>query len=157
MSHRHFCDYFGHEWECNGAALRPLAGDTEPSVCMCPWHQVPMEDGDHSDCPAELLACPEHREEQLRKMSTLSSGDQPCDDSDAEGSMFNDVDGKRIVGFCLWCNKDFYSMNEFEAHNSNESAACAVLQDFKNKQFRPSDRCDVPEDAASLDKGISEE
>jgi hypothetical protein len=116
-----------------------------------------MDDGDHSDCPAELLACPEHRGEQLRKMSTLSSGNPSCEDGAPESSMFNDVDGKPIVGFCLWCNKDFYSMNELEARNSNECAACAVLQDFKNKQFRPSDRYDVPEDAASLDKGISEE
>jgi hypothetical protein len=27
-----------------------------------------MEDGDHSKCAVELLACPEHRDEQLRKM-----------------------------------------------------------------------------------------
>jgi hypothetical protein len=27
-----------------------------------------MEDGDHSDCPIELLACPEHMDKQLRAM-----------------------------------------------------------------------------------------
>ncbi len=68
MRHTHFCDYKGHEWQCDGKALRPLAGDTEPSVCLCPDHGVSMEDGDHSKCAVELLACPEHRDEQLRKM-----------------------------------------------------------------------------------------
>jgi hypothetical protein len=28
-----------------------------------------MEEGDHSECRIELLTCPEHREEQLRKMA----------------------------------------------------------------------------------------
>jgi hypothetical protein len=137
MSHRHFCDYAGHEWECSGTALRSLAGGTERSVCMCPIHQVPLADGDHSECPAELLACPAHREEQLQKIGTLSSGDLASDDGTAESSMFNDMNGKPIVGFCLSCNEDFYSMNEFEAHNLNDSAACVVLQNFRNEQSMP--------------------
>lgn len=77
MSHRHFCDYAGHEWECDGTALRPLAGDTEPSMCICLMHQVPVTDGDHGDCPIELLACPEHRDEQLRDMGTFDMSDLP--------------------------------------------------------------------------------
>jgi hypothetical protein len=68
MSHKHFCDFTGHLWECEGMALRPLAGDTEPSVCMCDTCQVPMEFGNHSGCMVELLACPEHRDAQLRAM-----------------------------------------------------------------------------------------
>lgn len=70
MSHHHFCDIAGHEWKCEGTALRPLAGDTEPSICMCLVHRVPMEHGDHSQCSIELLACPEHRDEQLQLWST---------------------------------------------------------------------------------------
>jgi hypothetical protein len=68
MSHKHFCDFAGHFWECEGTALRPLAGDTEPSVCMCDTCQVPMEFGNHGGCMVELLACPEHRDAQLRAM-----------------------------------------------------------------------------------------
>ena len=132
MTHRHYCDYAGHQWECMGTALRPLAGGVEPLACMCLRHHVSMEAGDHSDCPVELLTCPEHRGEQLQKMSIRSSSDLPSGEGATESSMFNDKDGKPSVGFCLWCNKDFYSMNEVEAHNSNESAACAVFQDFKN-------------------------
>src|SRR5260370_5673008 len=116
MTHRHYCDYAGHEWECMGTALRPLAGGVEPLACMCLRHHVSMEAGDHSDCPVELLTCPEHRGEQLQKMSIRSSSDLPSGEGATESSMFNDKDGKPSVGFCLWCNKDFYSMNEVESH-----------------------------------------
>lgn len=71
MSHLHFCDVTGHGWECEGTALRPLAGDTEPSVCMCRSCQVPMEEGDHSRCMIELLACQLHMDEQLRAMREI--------------------------------------------------------------------------------------
>src|ERR1700687_4860622 len=95
MSHRHYCDHAGHFWECEGAALRPLAGDTEPFVCTCIHHQVPMEDGDHSQCTVELLACPEHRDEQLRDMGyepgTINMP-QPMNEADA--TMFTDSEGK---------------------------------------------------------------
>ncbi len=72
MSHKHFCEVTGHFWECEGTALRPLAGDTEPSVCMCDTCQVPMEEGDHSGCMIELLACPEHKDEELRAVQENS-------------------------------------------------------------------------------------
>lgn len=68
MPHQHFCDVAGHEWECRGTALRHLRGDTEPSVCVCVIHRTELEYGDHSGCSIELLACPEHREELLRRM-----------------------------------------------------------------------------------------
>jgi hypothetical protein len=72
MSHLHFCDYEGHYWDCEGAAVRQFADDSEPTQCMCVKHLVAMEDGDHSECPVELLACPEHREQQLGQMSEFS-------------------------------------------------------------------------------------
>jgi hypothetical protein len=71
MPHLHFCDIgYGHNWECDGKALRPEAGDIEPRLCVCISCQVPMEQGDHSDCPIELVACPEHREQQQRTMQS---------------------------------------------------------------------------------------
>ena len=132
MSHRHFCDFAGHEWECSGTALRPLAGDVEPSTCICLMHQVPMDNGDHSECSIELLACPEHREEQLAEMRIFGASYLPQGEVDAESMMFKDTDGKPIVGFCLLCDKDFYSMEDVEAHNANDLAACAVFQGLKN-------------------------
>jgi hypothetical protein len=36
-----------------------------------------MTEGDHGNCPIELLACPEHRDEQLRDMGTFDMSDLP--------------------------------------------------------------------------------
>ena len=67
MSHRHLCDVTGHLWDCNGAALR--LGDKVPTVCTCHGCHTPLEQGDHSRCKnlVELVACPEHRDEQIRR------------------------------------------------------------------------------------------
>lgn len=69
MSHLHFCHVAGHYWECEGMTLRP--DETEPSVCMCLPCGLPIEGFDHSKCPdiIELLACPEHHEEALRRLA----------------------------------------------------------------------------------------
>ena len=44
-------------------------GDKEPSICTCHGCRAPQEQGDHSRCKSlvELIACPEHRDEQLRR------------------------------------------------------------------------------------------
>ena len=133
MSHRHFCDFASHTWECAGTALRPLAGDTESSVCMCLVHQVTLADGDHGECPVELLACPEHRDQQLRDMYTLATNDLLGSEVDGESTTFKDGDGHPVVGFCLWCNLDFHSMAEAEAHHADDSRACAAFQDWKDR------------------------
>jgi hypothetical protein len=148
MNHRHFCDAVGHEWNCDGKALRPDAGDTEPSVCMCLLHQVPMDEGDHSSCPVELLACPEHRDEQQWKMKEAAStvGQDALDiDQDAATNGWQDKDGNPIVGFCLWCDVDFYTMEQASAHNADHSAACPAFQKFIKEQ---STSASPPVDAA---------
>jgi hypothetical protein len=58
-----------------------------------------MEDGDHSTCSVELLACPEHREEQRRQMGESGTSDVPRTEYSAEGTMFIDEDDAPIVGF----------------------------------------------------------
>ena len=67
MSHRHFCDVTDHLWECAGAAMR--LGDKDPSICTCHSCRAPLEQGDHSRCKnfLELVACPEHRDDQLHR------------------------------------------------------------------------------------------
>lgn len=64
MSHRHFCVFRFHGWGCEGKALR--SGDREPSVCLCPACELPLEEGDHSRClgPIEVITCQEHRDEE---------------------------------------------------------------------------------------------
>jgi len=140
MAHLHWCDVTGHEWECQGTALRLLRGDTEPTPCYCLHHQSPMEDGrDHSQCSIELLACPEHSEQQLLAMG-YEHGQAPAQAPAAESeksSMFKDEHGNPTVGFCLWCNCDFYSMDEVEAHNADQMANCPVFQELKGEHCGP--------------------
>jgi hypothetical protein len=131
MSHTHFCDYAGHVWECNGAAILPLAGHREPSPCFCLRRQVPMENRDHSQCSIELLACPEHLGAKLQAMATTRADRQPDEESTSGSGMFLNKEGKPIIGFCLWCDKDFYSMDEVEAHNADDLGACPSYQRWK--------------------------
>ena len=55
MSHRHYCYVSGHDWQCSDGC-----------ACIC---GLPMEQGDHSDCPVELRACPEHKDETEQQMT----------------------------------------------------------------------------------------
>ena len=96
MSHKHYCDVEGHEWQC--------ADDT----CVCICNEL-MEDGDHSECPIELRACPEHQG-QLPESSDdeLPSGlftDLP---REAEKPRCEcgcaDANREEVVGFCVWCS-----------------------------------------------------
>jgi hypothetical protein len=64
-------------------------------------------------------------------MGDSGTRDLPHTENAAEGTMFIDGDGKPIVGFCLWCDIDFYSMSEVEAHNADEMRACPGFQEFK--------------------------
>jgi hypothetical protein len=125
MSHQHFCDVAGHWWECEGTALRP--GDKVPSVCMCLKCGVPLDFGDHSHDYVELLACPEHR--KVAEAITAPHQAEPG----AERGVLRDKDGNPIVGFCLWCDKDFYSMDEVETHNADNMKACHVHEELTNR------------------------
>jgi hypothetical protein len=134
MSHRNFCDFAGHNWECEGTALRLFAGDSEPTACIRVKHQVSMEEGDHSNCPQELLACPEHRDEEFRKMGEFSASDPLPAEGVEDGTGFRDKDGNATIGFCLWCNRDFYSMDEVWEHNDNDMKACPEFQRFLSEE-----------------------
>ena len=96
MSHRHYCDFAGHDWKC--------AADCE---CIC---GLPMEGNDHSDCPVELRACPEHADEQQRSIEeAMSSEPDPalvqkwrerpsCECGCVE------TESSEVVGWCLHCD-----------------------------------------------------
>ncbi len=112
-----------------------------------------MEDGDHSKCMVELLACPDHMDEQLRRMGyEPGASNMPRRSQGAAGeSFFKDNDGNRIVGFCLWCNMDFYTHQEVKAHNSNDLATCTVFQELKDQYCIPPVLQMMFEDAGLLD------
>jgi hypothetical protein len=134
MSHRHFCDFAGHPWECEGSALRHFAKDSEPTECICIKHEVSMEEGDHSRCPVELLVCPEHRDEQFKQMSECNVRDPIPTEVGAERIGLQDKDGNATVGFCLWCGKDFYAMAEVWEHNGSGAYACPEFQKYLSEE-----------------------
>jgi hypothetical protein len=65
--------------------------------------------------------------------------------------MFTDKDGNHIVGFCLWCDKDFYSMADVEDHNANDMANCLVSQELKDEHCMPPVLLVMLEEAGLLD------
>lgn len=150
MTHRHFCDFAGHYWDCEGMATRLLRA--EATVCMCLNHGVPMDEGEHSECSVELLSCPEHRDEQMLAMGYEPgyTEEPPAQDA-GPSSMFQDEDGNPIVGFCLWCDANFYSNEEWEFHTSNEMANCAVFQQLKDENCGPPVLCNMFQQAGLLD------
>jgi hypothetical protein len=87
----------------------PSLANTEPSECMCQICGVPMDEGDHAECPVELLACPDHMDKQLGRMGYepgTSNMPRRSEGAAAE-NFFKDSDGNPTIGFCLWCNQDF--------------------------------------------------
>jgi len=138
MSHRHFCDFAGHYWPCEGSAVRLFAGDSEPSVCMCLIHREPMEQGDHSECSIELLSCPEHRADQMRAMGHEPEYTYETTTDETERMlMFIDKDGNPAAAVCLWCGQGFKSMEKVQAHNADDMADCPIHQQLKGEQCLP--------------------
>ena len=133
MSHKHWCDYAGHYWDCDGTAVRLF--QAEPIVCMCADHGTPMEDGDHSDCTIELLSCPQHRADHMRAMGYEPDYVIPSDSE--RFSLLYDADGNPIYARCLWCAAEFDSPAQEGAHTANEMAACIVYQELKGKTNIP--------------------
>jgi len=106
---------------------------------MCLKHGVSMEERDHSNCPVELLACPEHRDEQFVQMSGLGANDPLLAEGDAECIGFRHKNGNATVGFCLWCDKDFYLMEEVWEHNDNDVEACPEVQRINRAKLNGTD------------------
>ena len=97
--HRHFGEVVGHYWQCG-----------DDCICIC---GLPMEQGDHSDCPIELRACAEHagqdgltaevspdaKEIDFSILSPERQRSRPhCECGCA------DADPDKVVGWCLWCD-----------------------------------------------------
>jgi hypothetical protein len=67
MSHTHFCHVARHPWRC----------ESSECICMC---KRKMERGDHSRCPIELRACPEHDDECFHNIHCGGSTQEANDD-----------------------------------------------------------------------------
>lgn len=76
MSHRHYCPATNHYWECNGTATRFSPEGTQPSPCMCPTQpDVLVDEGDHSTCSVEILACSDEHQSLHQKYLDETSVD----------------------------------------------------------------------------------
>ncbi len=47
---------------------------------------------------------------------------------------FSDKTGIATVGFCLWCNKNFYNQLEISAHNGDGAEACPILEELLSQK-----------------------
>jgi hypothetical protein len=47
---------------------------------------------------------------------------------------FDDKAGRATVGFCLWCNQNFYTSDELSVHNGDGAEACPVFKEFLSEQ-----------------------
>jgi hypothetical protein len=101
MSHRHFCDFAGHDWQCS----------SQHCECICGFA---MEGHDHGECPVELRVCPEHAPEEQRRIQEM----RPCEPDRESVQQWHErlsarphcecgcseTEMSKIVGFCLWCD-----------------------------------------------------
>ena len=96
MSHRHYCDFAGHDWQCEG--------DCE---CLC---GLPMEGNDHGGCPVELRACPEHSAEQQQSIAEAMASEpdlesiQKWHERPSCGCGCAEAELSNVVGWCLHCD-----------------------------------------------------
>jgi hypothetical protein len=113
---------------------------------MCLDHGVPMDEGDHSNCSIELLSCPEHRADQMRAMGYDPSYTVESSTESERSNMFIDAEGNHTVGFCLWCGKNFYAIEEERQHTDNDMAECAEFQRSKDtvRMNTPEGRICIP-------------
>ena len=98
MSHRHYCDFAGHDWQC-----------ADDCKCIC---GLPMEGNDHSHCSVELRACPEHAAEQARGIAAAKSSepDGVSIQDDCESPLPHcecgcaEAESSEVVGWCFHCS-----------------------------------------------------
>lgn len=127
MSHRHYCDFAGHDWQCS-----------DNCECIC---GLSMEGHDHSGCPVELRACPEHAAEQQRSIAeAMASEPDPalvqrwqnrphCECGCAEAEFSN------VVGWCLHCDHVYVNYSP-EIENRHFASDCPGAPEELKKSAR---------------------
>jgi len=123
MSHRLFCDIGGHEWECDCVALHALAPDRYP-VCICKECGLPLNEGEHSQCRIELLACYECKQQpdRVRENSEATAIAMPLDFEEKAERAFNQLESFGAV--CFWCGYGYAEYNR-KAEDEHFAYHCA--------------------------------
>ena len=130
MSHRHFCTFGKHFFECNGTAIQLF--ERGPSICLCPDHGTPIQEGNHCDCSIDHVTCPEHRSAHLIALGY--NPDDPPDPSSLLSALplFTDANSYPLSGWCPWCLTGFRSRTEFENHTENLWDNCSAFESLRN-------------------------
>jgi len=147
--HRHACGH-GHYWDSDGTATRH--SETEPTVCMCLDHGVPLDDGDHSEYTVELLDCPFHRlgqadaaESHLLMKDQVEPGWEPIQiPANLEQMLQNwNSDPEPNIGWCLLCDSAIRTEDdlipETSTHNCAEGQALEAAMRDGQQEGRPKD------------------
>jgi hypothetical protein len=131
MSHRHFCDFAGHNWQCNGTC-----------ECIC---GLPMEGNDHSKCPVELRACPDHSAEQQRSIEEAMSSEPDAafmqESNEGESPLPHcecgcaETESSKVVGWCFHCDHVYVSYSP-EIEDRHFSDNCADAPEELKKSAR---------------------
>jgi hypothetical protein len=131
MSHRHHCDYAGHDWQCS----------SHKCVCIC---GVPMHRGDHSECAVELRACPRHQSNESAMPAapiTPSKGVQitiPPMHKMLRAARRASRPG--FVGACLWCGHGYRRGQYSPAAQDAHMLECPSFPEEGKQQIREAQR-----------------
>ena len=131
MSHRHFCDFAGHNWQC-----------VEHCHCIC---GVPMEGHDHNNCSVELRPCPEHAAEQKRRMAEAMSSEPDAafmqESNEGESVLPHcecgcaETESSKVVGWCFHCDHVYVSYSP-EIEDRHFADNCPDAPDELKKSAR---------------------
>jgi hypothetical protein len=130
MSHKHYCDVEGHKWVCTDCTCECICGELMESAA------------DHSECPIELRACPEHQgqlpessddelfADVLRDLPS-EAAKQPCECGCA------DAHREEVVGSCVWCSHVYVTFDaKTEARHFSKFCAGAPAEMREAAQSR---------------------
>ena len=51
--------------------------------------------------------------------------------------MFTGEDGNRVIGLCLWCPREFYSVREAEEHYFDGTGDCPLFPEMSREPSTP--------------------
>jgi hypothetical protein len=118
MGHKFFCEICGHEWECECVAVHEFVPERF-QVCICKACQLPMDEGDHSNCAVELLTCPEHllQPSEMENVGGVPIT-VPADAVEKAERAFSQLETYEAA--CFWCG---YGYVEYTAKTEDDHFA----------------------------------
>lgn len=105
MGHKYFCEICRQEWECECVAVHDFVPE-KYSVCICKTCHLPMDEGDHRDCPVQSLTCPEHLPQKSAKENVRGVPIAfPPDVAEKAERAFSQLESYEAA--CFWCGHGY--------------------------------------------------